>query len=108
MKEKYELRYLPLFYDDIEAVVTYIAETLNNPDVAVRLIDDVERAILTRFESPEMFAQYESERPRKDIYYKIRVRHYLVFYVIIDDGDRKIMEVRRFLYGRRNLDTLLK
>ncbi len=32
-KKKYKLRYLPLFYEDMEATVNYITESLNNPKV---------------------------------------------------------------------------
>ncbi len=30
MNNKYELRYLPIFYDDLQEAVSYIANTLNN------------------------------------------------------------------------------
>lgn len=98
-----KLRYLPLFYDDAEKIVSYINDTLGNPVAAKRLISDVERAILERLESPESFLKYESTKLREHPYYRIRVRNYLVFYVVIEEGGEKIMEVRRLLYGRRNI-----
>ncbi|MDD6716076.1 MAG: type II toxin-antitoxin system RelE/ParE family toxin, partial [Firmicutes bacterium] len=36
-------------------------------------------------------------------YYRINVRNFSVFYVVIDDT----MEVRRVLYSKRDLDNLL-
>lgn len=46
--KRYKLRYLPLFYDDAEKIVSYITDTLGNTVAAKRLISDVERAILER------------------------------------------------------------
>ena len=36
----YELRYLLLFYRDLEEKIVYIAETLQNPQAANNLLDD--------------------------------------------------------------------
>ena len=43
---EYELRYLPLFYEDLEQKVLYIAETLHNEKAANDLLDAVEQAIM--------------------------------------------------------------
>ncbi len=45
---KYKLRYLPLFYEDLEQKVMYIAENLHNQKAADDLLDAVENAILER------------------------------------------------------------
>ena len=78
---KYKLRYLPLFYEDLEQKVIYIAES---------------------------FEVYHSIRERKYSYYRIYVKNYVIWYVVIDDeGEDKIMEVRRFLYNKQNKDRLI-
>lgn len=43
---KYKLRYLPLFYRDLEEKVVYIAEELHNEKAANNFLDEVEKAIL--------------------------------------------------------------
>ena len=45
MENEYELRYLPLFYEDMYEKVTYIREKLLNPEAADDLIDVVEKAL---------------------------------------------------------------
>lgn len=45
-KVKYDLRYLPLFYEELDRDVSYIAIKLKNPDAANDLLDDVESAIM--------------------------------------------------------------
>ena len=49
----------------------------------------------------ESFEIYHSIRERKYPYYRIYVKNYVIWYVVIDDeGEDKIMEVRRFLYNK--------
>ena len=103
MDKEYKLRYLPLFKDDLEQTVLYIADVLQNPQSAEKLLDDVEKAIKKRLQYPLAFEPYHSFRQRENEYYKIQVGNFFVFYVVIDD----VMEVRRFVYSKRDLDNLL-
>jgi len=101
--KKYRLSYLPLFDEDLEKVWHYIADKLQNPEAADNLVADVEAAILKRLDAHESFKPYRSAKERKHPYYRINVRNFSVFYVVIGN----VMEVRRFLYQRRNLVELL-
>ena len=105
---KYKLRYLPLFYEDLEQKVVYIMEILQNPQAANDLIDAVEKAILERLPVAESFEPYESMKERRYPYYRIYVKNFVIWYVVIDDeGDDRIMEVRRFLYNKQDKNKLL-
>ena len=98
---EYKLRYLPLFYRDLEEKIVYISEMLQNLQAAKDLLDDVERVILERLPNAESFEPYYSAKERRYKYYRIYVKNYIVYYVVIDDkGSDKIMEVRRFLYNK--------
>lgn len=104
----YRLRYLPRFYSDVAEKTSYIADTLSNPSAALRLLDDIESAILERLPSCESYEAYHSSRERRYPYYRIYVRNYVVYYVVIDDDpDDKIMEIRRLLYKRQDRDALI-
>ena len=105
---KYKLRYLPLFYEDLEQKVVYIAKNLHNEKAANELLDAVERAILERQPVAEAFEPYHSMKERRYPYYRIYVKNFVVWYVVIDDEcEDKIMEVRRFLYNKQDRDNLL-
>lgn len=93
----YELSILPLFEDDLNELVDYITYRLRNPTAAERLVNDVEAAILERLPCAESFEPYHSARERQYPYYRIQVRNFTIFYVVIGN----IMEVRRILYSRR-------
>ncbi len=100
MKEKqYKLRFLPLFEEDLNSIVDYIAGRLKNPDAADKLVDDVQKAIRARQSCAESFEKYPSAKERLYPYYRINIRNYTVFYVVIGD----VMEVRRIVYSRRDL-----
>lgn len=106
--EKYSLRYLPLFYEDLDEKVTYILDKLKNPQAASDLLDKVEVAILERLPVAESFEPYHSIHERKYNYYRIYVDNYIVYYVVIDDNPNDlIMEVRRFLYKGQNQHRLV-
>ena len=108
VNETYELRYLPLFYKDLSEKVTYISENLQNPQAANNLLDAVEKAILDRLPVAESFEPYYSMKERRYPYYRIYVKNYVIYYVVIDDeGPNKIMEIRRFLYNKQNMKKLL-
>ena len=108
LSKKYRLSYLPLFYEDLDEKVTYIAEKLKNPKAANDLLDKVEAAIMERLPMAESFEPYISVRERRYSYYRIYVDNYIIYYVIIDDDPNDlVMEVRRFLYNRQNRDSMV-
>ena len=96
----YELKILPLFENDLNEIIDYIAGTLGNPIAASAMIDEVEKAIYERLQSAESFEQYELNSEHDYPYYKIRVKNYTIFYVVIGN----VMEVRRIIYSRRNIN----
>ncbi len=101
--KKHKLQILPLFEEDLNEIVGYITFKLKNPAAANDLVDEIEEAIDNRLTNPKSFEPFQSVKKREHQYYRIRVRNFTVFYVVIDD----IMEIRRILYSRRDLTKLL-
>lgn len=101
--KSYQLRYLPIFEQDLINTVNYIANVLKNVDAAFRLLDDVEAAILERLNHPIAFEPYRSTKKLDYPYYRIYIGNYVVYYVVIDH----VMEVRRLMYGARDTDRHL-
>ena len=100
--EKYKLRYLPLLEQDLIQTISYITNVLKNTDAAEKLVNDIEDAIQERLEYPLAFEPFPSKK-RDYPYYRIYVRNYVIYYVVIGD----VMEVRRFLYGARDREKYL-
>ena len=101
--KSYQLRYLPIFEQDLISTANYVANVLKNEVAALRLIDDIEAAIVERLNNPVAFEPYRSAKKRDYLYYRIYVRNYVVYYVVIDN----VMEVRRLMYGARDTDRHL-
>lgn len=103
MAKNYKLTFLSLFEEDLTEITDYITFHLHNPDAANRLVDDIETAIYRRLNAPLSFAPFHSSKKRPHPYYRINIRNFSIFYVVIDDT----MEVRRILYSKRDLDKFL-
>jgi toxin ParE1/3/4 len=99
----FELRYSPLFYEDLDKITNYLLFELKNELAAKTLINNAEVAIKKRLASPLSAAPYQSIGSRPRPYRRILVDNYLIFYVVIDNT----MVIRRMLYGRRDLDRIL-
>ncbi|MCM1480916.1 MAG: hypothetical protein NC085_14525, partial [Muribaculaceae bacterium] len=70
---------------------------------AARLIAETKKAILKRLDAPLSFQPYKSKKHRNDTYYRIFVGNFTVFYVVNDN----VMEVRRFIYSKRNIENII-
>ena len=82
MGDNYILRYLPLFYEDLEEKITYISDELANPEAALGLLDAVEAAIMKRLPNAESFEQYHSQINHQYPYYHINTYIYLLIFCL--------------------------
>ena len=71
--------------------IIYISEKLKNPQAANTLLDAVEKAILERLPNAESFESYHSLKERKYPYYRIYVKNFVIFYVVIKDEGAKTL-----------------
>lgn len=101
--KKYKIKYLPLFYKDLNKIVDYIIYNLNNEIAANNFIDELEKEIEKRAYNPEAYEKHVSNIKRKYTYYKIYIKNYIVFYTIKENS----LEIRRILYSKRNFKKLI-
>ncbi len=100
--KKYKLIISRFFKSDLEEAAEYIKIKYKNPQAAKRLISKANKAIHNRLFMPLAAEPYNPEGT-DDVYYRIYVDNYIVFYSV--NGDT--MEVRRFIHGSRDLGRLL-
>lgn len=104
MKNKqYKIAYLSTFYQDLLEITLYISKVLDNPEAAEKLVDKIEEEILKRSNYPLSFMAWPTLKEHEHTYYHIHIKNYYVFYVVIGE----IMEVRRVIYDKRNIEDLL-
>ena len=102
MEKKYKLKVTEQFEEELYGIASYIKDDLQNPIASVNLIDEITKAVNKRLQYPIGFKKYSSKNSIDEIYYKIQVKNFTVFYVVIED----VMECRRVIYSRRDLKNL--
>lgn len=102
--DKFSLRYIPKFADDLDRIVDYISLNLHSPESAMKLLKKIESAIEERTNCPLAFEPFQSNRKRKYLFYRIYVDNFTIYYVVIDN----VMEIRRILYNRRDAEKIIE
>lgn len=103
MSKEYKIQYSPLFYKDLEKIIDYIKNELKNKKAAENLFDEIMNEIEKRKYFPKAYEEYISNKKRKDVYYRIYVNNYVVFYVVKDE----YIQIRRILYAKRSFEKNL-
>ena len=99
-----EIKYLPSFQQELDAVVDYISLTLEAPRAALNLVNKLDTEIKRLKEFPNAHRLYRPIKPIKTQYRILTVKNYLVFYVVLE----KHIEIHRIIYNKRNLSQLIK
>ena len=92
----YTVEYLETFRRELDEAADYIAFELGNPDASIGLVNDVEETIARTARAPLVIRPYGTDLESGDVYYRINVGNFSIFYVIIGS----VMEVRWFRYSR--------
>ncbi len=91
----YTVKYLETFRREIDEAADYIAFELENVPAAEKLLANVESAIERTSTAPTVTKPYGADAATGDVYYRIIVGKFSVFYVVIGS----VMEVRWFRYS---------
>lgn len=100
---EYRIEFLPQFKTDFFNILYYISYILENEHAANKMIQNVYNAIMKRKYNAIGFQVYSNISNRENIWYRIYVGNYTIFYTIRD----KRMIVARIFYGKRNFDELI-
>jgi plasmid stabilization system protein ParE len=99
-----EIKYLPSFQQELNAIIDYITFTLEAPRAASNMLDELEKAINALKINPLAHRLYRPIRPIPTEYRVLTVKNYLVFYVVLEEA----IEIHRIIYKKRNLSQLIK
>lgn len=101
----YKLSYLPLANRDIADVVNYIADELFAPKAALDLLDVLDKSISRLRDFPYSCRVYQPVKPLEQEYRIMPIKNYAVFYTV--DEQKKIVEITRVIYAKRDFDNQL-
>ena len=99
-----EIKYLPSFYHELDAIMEYITNTLKAPQSASNLLDELEKSINGLKVFPLAHRLYRPIKPIASEYRILTVKNYLVFYVVLKDT----IEIHRIIYKKRDLSQLIQ
>jgi len=103
---KYSLNITDIAEEDILSTVRYIANVLKNSIAANNLLDKIERHEKILEETPGIYPFVHDEYlAGKGLKY-VKIKNFLLFYTV--DKKNKIVNIIRFLYGRRDWKNILK
>lgn len=104
--KKYTVSYLPSFQKELNERITYIAEKEQDIDRALEVMEAVEQEIENRSYCAESFEPIISRKDRKHPYYRIYIKGYIAYYVVLEKDGQSIMELRNFRHERENRDRI--
>lgn len=102
---KYTVSLSPEAVKDINCIYEYIAIALGEKDIAVNMINLIEKNILSLDEMPGRYKIYDNEPWKSRGVHIMPVKKYLVFYVV--DENNKAVNVFRVIYGSRDIENVL-
>lgn len=91
--------------EDLQSIAAYIADELQEPSTARKLVSRIREAVMSLSEMPERHFLVVDERLAMQRIRKMIVDNYVVFYVVSDKA--ATVTVVRILYGRRDWLNLL-
>jgi len=90
----------------LDEILSYISIELSNPDAAASFLKDLQTVLTSICSVPKIGRIVENEfLPDKEIR-KSLVGNYVLYY--LPDTEEKSIYILRILYGRRNLDELVR
>lgn len=85
---------------DLEDIVTYVAEDLDNLPAAAKLLDEIEERYTKLAENPFLYENCRDARLRLMGYRKIAIRGYVMIYRV--DTDKEIVYIERYFSELQN------
>jgi len=101
----YTLEYAPSAYTDLDEILNYISTELQAPETAMGQIERIEKAILTLRAFPYRIPPAKDATIARKGYRMLVVDNYAVFFIV--DEDKRIVSIRRVIYGKRNFSWLM-
>ena len=96
--EKFSVKFSETFFEDLIAIVRFIAEKSGSEETARRFYENALHAIEKRSFGADIFEKYHPYEGSPE-YFRIYFGHYCIFYVI--KGQE--MDVRRILWSGMNM-----
>ena len=102
----YKLEFLPIAKKDIEDIIYYITNNLNNRTTAINLSKDFIKGANNILDFPYGSSEYKTKYGLKNVYRSLKIKNFLMFYTINEKD--KIITIVRVLYQKMDINNILK
>ena len=102
---KYNIEFSSEARKDLKAIICYIADNLQEHNIATKLSNKIKENIYNLSENPKIYKVIDDMFLKKLQLRKCIVDNYLIFYKVIDE--EKVIQIVRIMYKRRNWINLL-
>ena len=106
MASKFGYRLTKRAESDLDGIVSYIAVELVNPQAASDFVDKLQDNIEEAIVFPESGSLVDNEFLQVENARKKLVGNYIMYY--LPDTEEKVIYILRIVYGKRNMDEILK
>ena len=106
MASEYSLQFTGKALADLDEITGYLVTSLGQRPAAQRLVDTVEKELQTVCRFPESGTLVVNDFLRRNDIRKLVIDKYLLYYLADSDTERII--VLRFVYGKRDLNDILR
>jgi len=104
----FELVFSKVFDEDIDSSYNYIKDILESPMAASNLMKELSKKLNYLEEKPYSRPLVQDKFLASFGIRSIRVKNYIVFYIIEEENNKKNVNILRFMYGKRDWMNILK
>jgi len=83
--DKYTIKLYTQAYQDLDSIYTYIAENLLEPDTALNMVDELEKAIFSLEQLPKRGAPRRVGAYTNSDYRQLFIKNYVIIYRVLKE-----------------------
>ena len=102
MSPEYQIQYLPSAKNDLLQISKYIGQTLQAPQAARQLLQELSNSIYLLRKFPYAHTIFHLHKPLKKETRLLPVTNFAVLYVVHENN--KTVEIQAVVYAKRNLE----
>ena len=106
MSQIFHIHYSPKALNDLRNIYAYIAFQLQAPETAKRQIERIQEKIYSFDFIPEKYALVEGEPWKSQNTHRVPIDNFVIFYIVYPNI--KELTILRILYGKQNIEQILK
>jgi len=102
----YKLEFLPIAKEDIDEIISYVSNNLNNKTAARKLANSFIKGANDILKFPYGISIYNQSKKLKNDYRCFKVNNFLMFYTI--NEKEQIITIVRVLYSKMDISNILE